>query len=476
MRARWFVVVLSIAACGGGQVTNPGLVVPTGGKVEADYLEIEPTAPFAKLFVKGARWQFPLAGWTGKGPAPVITCEVGAQRRVRERAPVLTCTPDRELGPISGGLPRFGVIATAKGLWFTEHLTVVTPLPDDEAGALAWTVAEPMRLGTAPAPVTYEAHAEATDTLPAIAGGIEAFALGDAGTWCLATENAAEADAARTVLCVRADAGIVGGGVATASQGIVTSALTFRRAPPPPVSQPFATRSTSTSRPSKLDAPGKKQRAPLVLTAAVDSAQPIAYQMSGRAVSDDGTGKRVEADQPTLTLRGAAKVVAIEPSGRFRYQFTVAEATATGPGTTPPLASGMASLVGAVFASGVEPDGRVAEYAVAVEHPIPTTPVVVGQVAQSMTTFVALPTEPIGVGATWSSTYPTSIVGQAVTVIVRSKLVSRKGAVAVISSETAIAPIAQAVAGGTARLEARARSPPSTPPAACCRRAPRSCT
>ncbi|MBK9030991.1 MAG: hypothetical protein IPL61_06590 [Myxococcales bacterium] len=177
--------------------------------------------------------------------------------------------------------------------------------------------------------------------------------------------------------------------------------------------------------------------------------------MSGRAVSDDGTGKRVEADQPTLTLRGAAKVVAIEPSGRFRYQFTVAEATATGPGTTPPLASGMASLVGAVFASGVEPDGRVAEYAVAVEHPIPTTPVVVGQVAQSMTTFVALPTEPIGVGATWSSTYLTSIVRPGGHGDRPVKLVSRKGAVAVISSETAIAPIAQAVAGGTARLEAK---------------------
>jgi hypothetical protein len=90
-----------------------------------------------------------------------------------------------------------------------------------------------------------------------------------------------------------------------------------------------------------------------------------------------------------------------------------------------------------------------------VAKPIATTPLVIGQVAQSMDTFVALPTAPIGLGATWTSSYATTLLGQEVTVTVRSKLVSRKGPIAVISSDTSIAPIVQPVNGGTARFEAK---------------------
>ncbi len=453
MRARLALVIL-LGGCGGSQVTAPPIIVPTeGGREEA--LEIDPAAPYAKLFAKDARWEFPAGAWLGAGPPPTITCAVESARSFpRARVGYLHCSAERDLGALTGALPRFGIIATDDGLWFTEHLTTVTEVPDDEAAALAWVAREPMRLGARPAPVSYQAHAEATETTPAIDGRIETFAFGD-GAWCTAIDNAADGDAGRVVLCFATDRGLIGGGAAMATRGIVSGALTFGEAPPPPESAPFVTDLDVDVEAVTLVTPGKGKRAPLTLTAAADSRQPVAYQISAHAISDDGTGKPAEADQPTLYLRGTAAVTLVEPSGRFRYALTIEEATASGPGTTPALTTGMATLVGAVFSTAVDPDGRVAARKVEVARPIPTTPLVIGQVAQSMDTFVALPTAPIGVGATWTSTYPTHLLGQEVVVTVRSKLVSRKGPVAVISSETAIAPIVQAVAGGTGRLEAK---------------------
>ena len=446
-------LVIALVGCG-SQVTAPPIVVPSE-PVREEALEIDAGAPYAKLFAADARWEFPAATWLGAGPPPTITCSVESPRGFeRARVGYLRCAADRELGAMSGAMPRFGVIVTAQGLWFTEHLTTVTQVPDDEAAALAWAASEPMRIGAKPAPVSYQAHADATADAPAIDGRIETFAFGD-GAWCTAIENAAAGDAGRVVLCFDAARGLIGGGAAMASRGIVTAALTFGEAPPPPESAPFETDLDVDVEAVTLVAPGKGKRAPLALTAAADGAQPVAYQISAHAISDDGAGKPAEADQPTLYLRGTAAVTLIEPSGRFRYGFTVEEATATGPGTTPALTTGIATLVGAVFSTAVDPDGRVAARKVVVAHPIPTTPLVVGQVAQSMDTFVALPTAPIGLGATWTSTYPTTLLGQEVTVTVRSKLVSRKGPIAVISSDTAIAPIVQAVNGGTARLEAK---------------------
>lgn len=446
-------LVIALVGCG-SQVTAPPIVVPSEATPE-EALEVDPAAPYAKLFAKDAHWTFPATTWLGVGPAPTISCTVESSRSFeRARVGYLHCAADRELGALSGAMPRFGIIATERGLWFTEHLTTVSQVPDDEAGALAWTASEPMRLGAKPEPVLYEAHADAAGDVPAIDGRIEAFAFGD-GAWCTAIENAAAGDAGRVVLCFDAARGLIGGGAAMASRGIVTAALTFGEAPPPPESAPFATDLDVDVETVKLLTPGKGKRAPLTLTAAADSRQPVAYQIGAHAISDDGAGKPAEADQPTLYLRGTAAVTLVEPSGRLRYAFTVEEATATGAGTTPALTSGIATLVGAVFSTAVDPDGRVAARKVEVAHPIATTPLVIGQVAQSMDTFVALPAEPIGVGATWTSTYPTHLLGQEVVVTVRSKLVSRKGAIAVVSSETAIAPIVQAVAGGTGKLEAR---------------------
>lgn len=452
MRARVGLVVVLVGC--GSQVAAPPIVVPSEATHEA-VLEIDPAAPYAKLFDKDARWEFAAGAWVGAGTPPTITCAVESARSFeRARVGYLHCAAERELGALSAALPRFGIIATEKGLWFTEHLTTITQVPDDEAAALAWTASEPMRIGATPAPLSYQAHADATADAPAIDGRIETFAFGE-GAWCTAIDNAAAGDAGRVVLCFRAERGLVGGGAAMASRGIVGGALTFGEAPPPPESSPFVTDLDVDVATVTLGAPGKGKRAPLTLTAAADGRQPVAYQISAHAVSDDGTGKPAEADQPTLYLRGTAAVTLVEPSGRFRYAFTVEEASATGAGTTPALTTGIATLVGAVFSTAVDPDGRVAARKVEVAHPIPTTPLVIGQVAQSMDTFVALPTAPIGLGATWTSSYPTHLLGQEVVVTVRSKLVSRKGPIAVISSETAIAPIVQAVNGGTARLEAK---------------------
>lgn len=453
MRAR-LVLVVSLIACG-GTVASPTLVVDPDRVREEEALPIVATAPYAKLFAPGATWSATATVWPGGGPAPTITCEVTEQRGYPEaRVGFLACKPDRELGMIVGGLPRFGAIATAKGLWFTEHLSVVTPVPDDEAAALAWTKSEPLRLAPQPAPLRAEARAEATADQPAIGGQIEAFALGEAGVWCTAIETSSGADAARTVLCLDAARGIVGGGVATATGGIVTAALTWGEAPPPPRSRPLVTPLDVAPVTVTLTSPGKGKRTPLTIVATVDREQPAAYQIGARASSDDGTGARAEVEQPTMTVRGVARVTAIEPSGRLQYVFTVGEATATGPATTPALSTGVASLVGARFTGAVDPDGRLAARGVEVDEPLPTTPLVLGQLTQSMDSFVALPTEPIGVGATWTSSYPSQIVGQEVLITVTSRLTSRKGPVSVVSSTTAIAPIVQQVAGGTARLEA----------------------
>ena len=162
------------------------------------------------------------------------------------RVGFLTCESDRELVstggvPFNRLLPRVGVIATATGLWFTEHLTTVTPLPDDEAGVLAWTATEPMRLAAEPAPRTATAHADADAAagLPAIDGRLDAFALDDA--WCAATENQLGTTATRWIVCLHPTRGLVGGGTALAERGIIAGALAWGQAPALPSSQPFTT-------------------------------------------------------------------------------------------------------------------------------------------------------------------------------------------------------------------------------------------
>ncbi|MBP8808032.1 MAG: hypothetical protein KBG48_15290 [Kofleriaceae bacterium] len=452
-------LALALSACGGSQVSTPPLVVPTEG-ADAEALELPDTAPYAGLFVKGARWAFPLV--TGAElplePSPQITCEVVAQRAyATARVGFLTCESDRELVstggvPFNRLLPRVGVIATATGLWFTEHLTTVTPLPDDEAGVLAWTATEPMRLAAEPAPRTATAHADADAAagLPAIDGRLDAFALDDA--WCAATENQLGTTATRWIVCLHPTRGLVGGGTALAERGIIAGALAWGQAPALPSSQPFTTPLDVEAATVRLDDPGKGKRARLTVTAAAGSTQPVAYEIATRAISDNGTGTKAEVEQPTTVLRGTAQVVAIEPSGRFRYTFTVAEATALGPRATPATVAGMETLVGAVFASEVDPDGRVAASAVTVPRPRPFTPRVLAGLTESMATFVALPSEPIAPGARWTTTVPTRIGGRDTVVTVQSKLVSRKGAVAVIASTATHPPVVSAVDGGQAQL------------------------
>ncbi|MEZ4399271.1 MAG: hypothetical protein R3B06_04585 [Kofleriaceae bacterium] len=449
------VALIVVAACG-GEVASTPVVVPTRARaVDAELFQVQPSAPYAGLFKPDAQWTFPATAWTGGGPAPTVTCSINAVRAFDTvRMAYLVCAPDRDLGALTAGLPRLGLIATAQGLWFTEHLSVVAPLPDDEGAALAWTTAEPMRLAAVPQPLAADAHADATADGPEINGRIEAIAFGEQGTWCLGTDTAVGADVGRVILCVRAGAGLVGGAVVRASQGIVMDAVSFGDAPPPPPSQPFETTLAAPTQVVTLDAPGRGKRAPLTFTAAADSTQPVTYQISAHAAADNGVTK-AEADQPTLTLRGRAHVAELEASGRHRLIFTVDEATATGAATTPALTESMAAMVGAQFGTAVDPDGRVALRRVWVGTPLPTTPTIVGQLAQSMDTFVALPVEPVAVGATWHATYATELVGQPVDVTVRSRLVSRKGAVAVVASTFAIAPISQPVDGGTSTFDAK---------------------
>lgn len=454
MRRLAFALVL--AACGPAQVAAPPLVVPAEGGTDVP-LELPEAAPYVGLFRKGARWTVPVTASAELAAPPTsVTCEVVAQRGYpTAHVGFLTCEPDRPLRSVEGAtfarlLPRHGVIGTTAGLWFTEHLTTVTPLPDDEAGVVTWTSAEPMRLAATPAPLSFTAHADATPELPAVDGRIDAFALDDA--WCTATENQLGVTATRTILCFTTAGGLVGGSVAVAERGIIVGALAWGRAPELPSSQPFTTPLDVEAATVKLDDAGKGKRAPLTLVAAAGSRQTVAYEIATRAISDNGTGAKAEVEQPTTTLRGQAEVVSIEPSGAFRYTFTVGEATATGPRATAAHQDGLATLIGTVFAGEVGPDARVATSAVMVPQPRPFTPRVLAGLTDALTTFVALPTEPIAVGARWTATVQTRIGGRDTTISIASRLVSRKGPVAVISSTATHPPVVSPVDGGQAQL------------------------
>jgi hypothetical protein len=454
MRLRTVLFVVAFGCSSGVQA--PPLVVPTADHVTDDEFTIDPRAPYAQLFRDHATWRLPGSTWIGAGPTPTITCDVSEARSyAHARVAYLTCTPDRELGDITGGLPHYGLIATQDGLWFTEHLAQINPIPEDDAGVAAWVAAEPMRLAATPAPVSYTTGVDpaAEGDAPAIVGEIDAFARG--GDWCLGTENAAGGEAVRSILCVRAKLGVVGGTIAVAAGGIVSSALTWGEAPEPPASRPFDVPLDVDVEQVTLLAPGTGKRSVLALTGTAGSSQSVTYDISAHATSDAGTGTKTDVDQPSLRLVGTTTITSVEPNGRFDHVFTIAQATATGDGVTPALTTATQTLVGATFASAVDPDGKLASRRVHVEHPLPSTPSIVAQVAQSMDTFIGLPTVPVAKGAQWTVSYPTQIVGNPVVVTLKCFLIRHDRTGSLVSIVGSIAPIISNVDGGVARFDAQ---------------------
>lgn len=457
-------VLVLLAACGPGTVEAPPLVMPAtpGVPDETEGFAIAADAPYRRLFEDGATWKLPTTLWTGAGDAPEVECAVSAvQTFPAAKVAKLHCEVSREVGPLVSAIPAYGLVATDDGLWITSNAGVILPPPGTEDELTTLLATAPMRLAARPAPLhdtrTVE-HPSSQGGTVAVEATIDAAARGD--TWCLTDENAAGEERVTSVVCLRGKDGITGVLAAYRSDGIVLAALGWGDAPPPPASAPYQLALAPQNEQVVLERPGTGKRAKLELVAAAGTEQTVEYVIGGltrSSVVGGGAGARPprEEPHPTITLRGTARVEAVEPDGSFRYRYTVTSAVPSGPGDTAQLAAALRSVEGMVHEAVVGKDGRLGARTFRVEHPTPATPALVAQIAQNIPTFTTLPGEPIGVGARWSSRSPGRILDRDVEVTVRSRLAERKGGRAVVVSEASIVPFAQPVPRGTAEVTAK---------------------
>lgn len=449
-------LLMFVAACGGGTVTSPPLVMPAdrANPEGDDAFVVDPRTPYARLFDEGATWKLPPAQWVGQGLPPTVTCTVSAVKSFASaKVAYLACRPDRELGPAVSGLPAYGVVATAKGLWITSNLAHVAPPPETEEEVGTLIAAHPMRIAAAPQPTRQARTVEgAGDQKLTIASAIELAPHGDA--WCATDENTAATETVTSILCVQQGRGVVGVQATYRSRGIVIEAIAAGTAPPPPASAPLHVDAPVPAEQVTLETPGKGKRAPLVLRATVGATQAVEYVIDGRFRQQVGTQPAIEQASPTITLRGTARVDAIEADGSVRYRYVV-EKAAAGAAADPAFTQGLATLEGLIVEGTVGRDGRLAKLSLHVERPTAATADALSIIAQSLPPFTALPAEPVAPGARWTARHTRALFGAEVEIVQRSRLTERKGGRAVILSETSIAPIEREVGGDRARLVAR---------------------
>lgn len=168
--------------------------------------------------------------------------------------------------------------------------------------------------------------------------------------------------------------------------------------PPKPAEVSLPTGETTV----KLVSAGKGAKAKLVFAPKLDAKQHVEIAMDFHAKQD-----AQDDISPTMVLAGDATVKA-GANGSYQIALLVSSATARDvagsklPATK--LQPALASLVGMTIGGTVAANGTSSELALHVEHPDGMTGSALQLVGLAWPEWIALPSEPVGVGATWVAT------------------------------------------------------------------------
>ena len=213
-------------------------------------------------------------------------------------------------------------------------------------------------------------------------------------------------------------------------------------APPPKPAGPLQVTIDASKATLKLVNAGKGARSKLRLTAKAAAKQTVDLLMDA-VIEQAPTGQTVQVvTMPTVVLSSTAEVTAVDAEGAATYRAVVDSVDARDrPGQTLPAATvktRLASLTNMKIDGTVSASGSTGVTTYAIEKPEPDTAGALESLKLMLPTWVLLPAEAIGTGATWEVSVPVEWNGIATTQITTFKLVKRTAAAATISGETKV--------------------------------------
>jgi hypothetical protein len=211
--------------------------------------------------------------------------------------------------------------------------------------------------------------------------------------------------------------------------------------PPPPVG-PLQISIDASKATVKLVNAGKGARSKLRLTAKTAAKQTVDLLMDA-VIEQAPTGQTVQTvTMPTVVLTGTGEVTAVDGDGVATYHTVVDSVDVRDrPNQTLPAATvktRLTSLTGMKIDGTVSASGGTGATTYVIEKPEADTAGAVDSLKLMLPTWVALPIEAVGTGATWEVTVPVEWNGIATTQVTTFKLVKRTAAAATISGETRV--------------------------------------
>ncbi len=230
-------------------------------------------------------------------------------------------------------------------------------------------------------------------------------------------------------------------------------------APAPPVGPLDVTVPAATIRLTLVSA-GKGTRAPLRYAPTAGETQPVEITMdfTQKHTAPAELGGSGQSGSPTIVLRGAAATSAVDAAGAASYVVTVTGVDARDVPGAPPdtsvpadqLREALQSAIGMTMSGQLAADGTPAPIVMHVDKGDSLARQVMDMVQLSMPRWPQLPKEPIGVGASWTTSEDTSVLGKLpVTIVTTYKLVARTGATWTITGAIAISGADQQVDKGS---------------------------
>jgi hypothetical protein len=212
--------------------------------------------------------------------------------------------------------------------------------------------------------------------------------------------------------------------------------------PSPPPAGPLQITIEASKATVKLVNAGKGARSKLRLTARAAAKQTVDLLMDA-VIEQSPTGQPGEVvTMPTVVLTSTAEVTAVDPEGAATYHAVVDSVDARDrPNQTLPAATvktRLGSLTGMTIDGAVSASGNTGAATYAIEKPEADTAGAIESLKLMLPTWVLLPAEAVGTGATWEVSVPVEWNGIATTQVTTFKLVKRTAAATTISGETKV--------------------------------------
>ena len=222
-------------------------------------------------------------------------------------------------------------------------------------------------------------------------------------------------------------------------------------AEPPPPAGPLEVKVPAGGATVKLISAGKGKRELLRYAAKPGNKQQVKLTVDFHVHATDG---KESADEvaPTLVLVGTAETRSVDKDGTASFAMTITSADArdvTGAMPAAQFKQKLGSLSSLIIGGTLGANGIPGEVTMRIEKPDKFSPGALNLLKGMLPPWPALPKEPVGVGAKWTTTYGAKLARQFdVTHTTSYELVARKGATWTVKGTTTVTGSDQAAPGG----------------------------